>query len=259
MKNSNNLAAGLIKLIGSLKHKKMRDDNSIFLVEGDKLCDELYKSKYKTKFLVLKNEASQKTLKIAELFAQKRVPVYFTNEKTFDRISDTVSPQDILAIVNFKNDEPLTNESFIALEQIADPGNIGTIIRTAEWFGFKQVILSESCADKYNPKLVRATMGSLFRIEILAGINFEKSLKTLYPKHELFGASLESKQNIESIKVKGKFGLIFGSESHGISKKVKELLTNEFIIPGQGAESLNVAVSAGISMYHFQKISIQNL
>ena len=249
----NNLTTGLIKLTSSLKNKKKREENSLFLVEGAKLCDELYKSTYKTKFVVLKKGASPKTLKHAENFAQNKVPVYFTNEKTFLRISDTVTPQDILAVVKFKDDETLPKESFIALDQIADPGNIGTIIRTAEWFGFKQVILSESCTGKYNPKLVRAAMGSLFRMKIITGINFEKSLKTLFPKHELFGASLEATNNIESIKLKGKFGLIFGSESHGISKKVKELLTGEFVIPGKGAESLNVAVSAGISMYYFQK------
>lgn len=253
MNNSNNLTTSLIKLISSLKLKKNRDDNRIFLVEGIKLCDELYESNYKIKFVIIKNEASQTTIKLAEKFYQKKAPIYYTNDKTFERISDTVSPQDILAVVNFKEDDYLPNESFIALDQISDPGNIGTIIRTAEWFGFNQVILSESCTDKYNPKLVRATMGSLFRMKIITGINFEKSLKALFPKHELIGATLETKKYIESIKVKGKFGLIFGNEAHGISKKVKEILTEEFIIPGKGAESLNVAVSAGISMYYFKK------
>ncbi len=253
MNKSNNLSTGLIKLISSLKNKKKRDENSLFLVEGNKLCDELYKSTYITKFLILKNEASPASLKLAEKYSQIRIPIYYTNDKTFKKISETVSPQDIIAVVNFKNDKPLFNESFIALDQISDPGNIGTIIRTAEWFGFKQVIFSENCIEKYNPKLVRATMGSIFRMDIITGINFEKNLKTLFPKHELFGASLDTKKSIDTIQVKGKFGLIFGSETHGISKRVKAILTNEYIIPGSGADSLNVAVSAGISMYYFQK------
>jgi TrmH family RNA methyltransferase len=254
MKNSNSLTTGLLKLTGSLKNKKTRDKNNLFLVEGYKLCYELYKSKYNTKFLVLKNEASASALELSDKFIQKKVSVFFTNEKTFNRICDTVSPQDILAVVGFRNDEHLPNESFIALDQISDPGNIGTIIRTAEWFGFRQVILSESCADKYNPKLVRATMGSLLKLKVVTGINFEKSLKILFPNHELFGASLETENKMDTIKVKGKFGLVFGSESHGISKKVRKILTKEFIIPGANAESLNVAVASGISMYYFNKM-----
>jgi TrmH family RNA methyltransferase len=252
MENSTNLTPGLIKLLSSLKNKKYRNENKLFIAEGEKLCDELYNSSFKTKIIILKKEHSQEAFEISKRFEKKKIPQYFINEKIFNKISDTKSPQDILAVVNFREDAPLHDEPFIALENLGDPGNIGTIIRTAEWFGFRQILLSESCADKYNPKLVRATMGSIFRVSIIDGLDFKISLKKYFPKHNLYGASITAKNGIHTINTKGNFGLIFGSESHGLSREIRKILTREYKIPGIGAESLNVSVAAGISMYHFK-------
>ncbi|MBI5324218.1 MAG: RNA methyltransferase [Ignavibacteriae bacterium] len=251
MNKLNILSTGSIKLVSSLKNKKKRDEYRLYIVEGEKLCEELFNSTYNTKFIILKTEHSANSHEIAKRFERKKIPVYFISELIFNKITDTVTPQDIIAIVNFKDEVPLIDESFIALDQISDPGNIGTIIRTAEWFGFKQVILSVNCADKYNPKLVRSTMGSLFRIKIITGIKLENDLKKIFPDHKIFGASLDSKTKLESIKVAAEFGLVFGSESHGITKNVQKILDDKFKITGSGIESLNVSVAAGISMYHF--------
>ncbi|TAL70067.1 MAG: RNA methyltransferase [Bacteroidetes bacterium] len=243
-----------IKLFNSLKNKKKRDENRLFIAEGEKLCNEAFNSSYKVNSLLLKKESSSNSKEIAKKYERKKIPVYFLNEKTFNRICDTVTPQDIIAVLNYREDKPINDESFVALDQISDPGNIGTIIRTAEWFGFNQVLLSESCADKYNPKLVRATMGSLFRMNIISGLNFSQSLRNIFPEHIFLGASLNAKKSIEQFKPNKKFGLFFGNEAHGLSAKTKYLLDEEFRIKGDKAESLNVAVAAGIALYYFKEI-----
>ena len=249
--NLETLTAAMTKLFSSLKTRKKRDENRLFIAEGENLCYELLNSSYKVKTLLIRQDASSTSKDLAKLFERKKTPVYSVNEKLLKKISDTVSPQDLIAIVNYKDDKPIQEESFIALDQISDPGNIGTIIRTAEWFGFKQIIMSENCADKYNPKLVRSAMGSLFRMKIITELKLSQSLKIIFPHHLILGASLEAKKTIDRFKPNRKFGLIFGNESHGISEMTKNILDDTFKIPGYSAESLNVAVAAGISFYYF--------
>ncbi len=241
----------LKKFVSSLKSKKERDSQMLFIVEGEKMCEELLKSKYKTEMIVLRSNFSQTTGDIAVEFDRMNVPVYVARKQQFDQLCDTVTPQDILAIADMSVEEGIEIENFIALDGIADPGNMGTIIRTSDWFGFRNIILGGDCVDKYNSKVVRASMGSLFRMNIFQVGNLSEYLNENYKTFEIFGASLKGKKQLHNLKPKGKFGVVFGNEVHGISNEVKRVLTSEFIIPGYGtAESLNVAVSAGVVMNH---------
>lgn len=248
------LTQRLRKNIKSLSHKNFRDDNSIFLVEGEKLCAELLKSNLVPECVVIKDMPSIEVINLLEQFAEKAVPIYSAPKHVFDQMTDAKTPQSIVAVVhklpmNIDYDLP-----FVALDNVQDPGNVGTIIRTAEWFGIKQIILGNNTADIFNPKVVRSTMGSVFRVNFYETDDLAGLLTTKYKKFKIFGASLQSTNKLDSIKVPKNFGLVFGNESKGISPEVASVISTDFIIGGFGqTESLNVAVSVGIALYHFTK------
>ena len=246
---SNNLR----KLVSSLQRKKEREENNLFVAEGEKLCEELLLSSYNTEFIVVRSGAGDQAIRLAEKYDRAGISVYIARKQQFDQLCDTKSPQDIIAVVKISNDSSSKGRSFIALEDIADPGNLGTIIRTADWFGFKDIVLGGDCVDRFNSKTVRATMGSLFRCNFTIVEDLAEYLNNLNG-FEIYGAVLNADKDIQKCAPGSKFGIVFGSESKGLSSKVIKTLTHKFIIPGiGGAESLNVAVSVGISCYHFSR------
>ncbi len=248
------LTQRLRKNIKSLSHKNFRDENSIFLVEGEKLCTELIKSDFSIELVVIKDMPSVEIVGLLETLAERAIPIYTTPKHVFDQMTDAKTPQSIVAVVHKKPMKLDINETFIALDCVSDPGNVGTIIRTAEWFGIKQVILGGQTADVYNPKVVRSTMGSIFRINYFETDELADLLKKNYSKFKLFGASVNSPNLLEKVKVPKNYGLIFGNEARGISEEVNKTLTSDFLIEGFGSnESLNVAVSVGITLFHFTK------
>lgn len=242
----------LKKLIKSLHQKQFRDENGLFLVEGEKLAHELLKSDFHPELILIKDSPSSEIIDCIEKFAQNGTPVYTAPKHQFDQVCDTKTPQNILAVVNIKHRDMLPEEPFIALDGISDPGNVGTIIRTADWFGFKQVILGKDCADLFNPKTVRSTMGGIFKVRLKYENELANYLKEYFPKHKIFGASAHAKKTLQDLKSVKKYGLVFGSEAHGFSEQVKSVINDEFVIEGKGkTESLNVASAASIAMYHF--------
>lgn len=242
----------LKKLIKSLQQKQFRDMNGLFLAEGEKITSELLKSDYHVELVVIKDSPSQDVAEYVEQFADKGVAVYTAPKHQFDQLCDTKTPQNILAIVNIKTQELMPDENFVALDGIADPGNVGTIMRTAAWFGVKQIILGRDTADAYNPKTVRSTMGAIFKTNFIYTPNLGSYLSENFPKFKIFGASLDATKKIQQIKPQKHFGIVFGNEARGLSEDVEKIINDRFLIEGFGdQESLNVAVSAGISLYHF--------
>ncbi len=242
----------LKKLIRSLHQKQFRDQNDLFVAEGARLTGELLRSDFIPELIVIKDSPSSDVLDVVDRFADKGVPVYTAPKHQFDQMCDTKTPQGVLAVVNKKDHEIIPDEPFIALDGISDPGNVGTIIRTTDWFGFRQVILGRDCADLYNPKVVRSTMGSIFRMKIVSKPEMADFLKGNFKKHKLYGADLGGDKPLKSCKPRGKFGLVFGSEASGISDELIKMLDHRFKIEGTGrSESLNVAVAVGITLYHF--------
>jgi len=251
------LSHNLNKYIRSLHDNHTRDEEECFSVEGEKLCRELLTSTFITEGVVLRTPAAPHLLALAMEFSDKGTQVFTTDERGFRQISDMQSPQGILAIVRYPVARTIPSERLIILDSIADPGNVGTIIRTADWFGFDSILLCGSSAHRYHPKTVRATMGSVFRTNILQStINSTEYIRTHFSGYDLYGASLSATTRLHDLRpTTQRFGLVFGSESHGISKEIQALLTGEYIIPAVGAaESLNVAVAAGISLYHFANV-----
>jgi len=254
MINAKPISHNLKKFVKSLQSRKERQANNLFVVEGEKLCEELLDSDFQVEFVVLRGRFGTKAQKIAEKFSDKNITVYLARSKQFDQMCNTKSPQDILAVARIKQDEADFSLPFIALDGVNDPGNLGTIIRTADWFGFRHVILGSNSVDKFNAKTVRASMGSLFRVQVTVTENLSEMLKNQYGDFDIFAATLTADKQMEQIRPQGKFGIVFGSEAHGISNEVAACVSDEFRIGGKGqAESLNVAVSLGIACWYFSK------
>lgn len=241
----------LKKLIKSLHQKQFRDQNDLFVAEGERLVEELINHNYDAELVVIKDSPSSNVLDMVEKFSEKGVPIYTAPKHQFDQICDTKSPQTILAVANIQERDIDFSKPFVALDGISDPGNVGTIIRTAEWFGVDQIILGRDCADTYNPKTVRSTMGAVFKSNIVTHTNLADFITENYKNFNIYGASLESDLSIEQCSPAKDYGIVFGSEAHGLSEDVNKILTQKFKITGYGeSDSLNVAVSAGIVLYH---------
>ena len=172
------------------------------------------------------------------------------SEKELKKLSPSDSPSGIIGIANkIEYSEFNYDENFIFLDKIADPGNMGTIIRTASWFGISQIALSDGCIDPFNSKVVRSAMGTHFSLKWIG----EKSIKD-FKNYKLIGADPKSNNINQLPKTNHKWGLIMGSEAHGISSDIYSLMNDTIAIPkiGEG-ESLNIGVAMGILLYQLTK------
>lgn len=232
-----------ISFIKSLHLKKYRREHGLFVVEGLKSITDFLLSGYVVDAIYYTGNLAPNLGKLSN-----KLQLININSSELARISTLNTPQGELAIVKIPRNTPLTNESLkgsfsLILDYVQDPGNMGTIIRTADWFGFKRIICSPDSVEIYNPKVVQASMGSLSRIEVhyadLAPMIKASGLP-------VFGAMLRG-QSIYETKFPEEGLLILGNEGSGISQEISMLITTPITIPRFGsAESLNVAVSASI-------------
>lgn len=234
-----------IKKIASLNKKKYRDEHKLFFIEGIKSIREAINFNQEIETILYSPEMIEYNLEVEGIKVSKEI---------LCKISDTVTPQGIIAVCKIKDNDITVlkdKKRIVFLDKVQDPGNVGTIIRTADAFGFDGVILSKECADIYSPKVIRSTMGSIFHLPIIRDVNVEE-LKKLDMK--IYSSSLEAKKYIKDIKIGEKAILVIGNEGNGISDETKKI-TDEFIkieMPGN-AESLNASIAAGILMYEFTK------
>lgn len=240
------LTKAQIKYIQSLGHKKLREAEQVFVAEGPKLINELLSASNVKPVAVYAVEAF--TARHAHL---KGIEVI--KEAELERISSLTAPNEALGIFSKPVfEEPNFTDSFtLMLDGIQDPGNLGSIIRSADWFGVSTIICSRDCADNFNSKVVQSTMGSLARVQLIyedlpAFIN-NTSLPPLY------AATLNGKNLFETAPLKQGV-LIIGNESKGISNEVLEKAAHRLTIPRKGqAESLNAGVAAGIMLSYLLK------
>lgn len=237
------LSKSQISFIKSLHQKKYRKEHGLFIVEGIKSIKEFFQSSYQIHTIFYNSEHYNLLPKLPA-----NINLFEVKNAELDKISTLQTPQGFLALVHIpKNRElaltALKNQFTLVLDGVQDPGNMGTIIRTADWFGFKNIICSADCVEVFNPKTVQATMGSLARVNI-----YEADLPALLAENTIpvFGALLDG----ESI-YKTQWGaeglVILGNEGKGISAEVIKKINKPVTIPRIGeAESLNVAVSAAI-------------
>lgn len=249
-----------IKQIKSLHSKKYRDYLGQYIIEGFKMVDEALEY-HKPFYLLLLSEASSNTVEGDALICkceETNIPVYVGSEKVFAEASEMETPQGILAVI-YKGEQEIEevthNPAFniVILDSVRDPGNVGTIIRTADACGMNAIVLSKGCVDLYNSKTIRATMGSMFHIPVFTDVEivrFIEKLKTL--NAAVLGADPHSSISCIDIESSGCTAIVIGNEANGLSDEVKAVTTQNITIPMPGkAESLNAGIAAAILMYEF--------
>lgn len=252
----------LVKHIKKLKDKKYRDESNEYIVEGVKLIEEAVGENAKIKKIIV-CEDTTRTYEIptnVRLEIAKYECIYVT-DKIFSSITQVTNPQGIMAIIekNSTNQEiDYSQDIIVALDDVQDPGNLGTILRTVDSIGLNQIIVSKETADAFNPKVVRSTMGAIFRIKIIEVEDLKQTIKEIKKHHfKLMVTSLQTKNSIYDIDFRKKI-IVIGNESNGVSKEIQDMADEKAKIPMLGkTESLNASVAAGIVMYEYvrQKLS----
>jgi len=234
------------KLVQNLSKKTFRKKHNLYIVEGHTMVQELL-NKYpeQVEFVLI-------TDKYKNLNTTKEI--YSVSEKQFENLSNLQTPDGILAVCKMLSNklDLQSAKRVVILNEISDPGNLGTIIRTANWFSVSCLLLTKNSVDCYNPKVVQASMGSLFRLPIFYIEDLEDTLSLIAQnKFNIVGLSLNGNSE-PSIDKYSKVALIFGSESHGIPANIESQINYLYKIPGNPAvESLNLSISAGIAMHQF--------
>lgn len=245
-----------IKSIKKLKEKKYRDLENRYIVEGIKLVKEAIEENVQIhNIIVCEDCVNDGTIDKQMLYEIAKFDCIYVSQKVFDTITDVSTPQGILAVVekNNKVKEINYNEDIIVvLDGIQDPGNLGTILRTVDSANLKQIVISTNTADCYNPKVVRSTMGAIFRVNIVTSKNLVNSLKEMKDNgFETVVTSLDTDKSVYDITYTKK-AIVIGNEANGVTKEVQEAADYKVKIPMLGkTESLNASVAAGIMIYEY--------
>ena len=252
----------LIKHIKKLKDKKHRDESNEYIIEGVKLIEEAVKENARIKKIIV-CEDTTRTYEIPThiMYEIAKYECVYVTDKIFASITQVTNPQGIMAIIE-KGDTDAqidyTQDIIVALDDVQDPGNLGTILRTVDSIGLNQIIVSKGTADAFNSKVVRSTMGAIFRVKIIEVENLPQSIKEMRRHHfKLMVTSLQTENSIYDIQFNKKI-IVIGNESNGVSKEIQEMADEKAKIPMLGkTESLNASVAAGVVMYEYvrQKLS----
>ncbi len=229
-----------LKFVRSLSQKKYREENSMFIIEGEKLLLEAEKS----------GATVLKVYKKGEI-----------GDDEMSRISLLSTPSPVLAVIKMPDIgicELNPKNLYLALDSVKDPGNLGTIIRIADWYGIDDIFLSEGCVEVYNPKCVQATMGAIFRVRVHY-VNLKHFITSNKKSIPVYGTFLEA-QSMYDFKLQNRGIIVLGSESDGITAEVSSVIENKIKIPpfpgdSERSESLNVAVAAAIMCSEFRRPS----
>lgn len=255
------LSKSRIKLIRSLRLIKFRAEEKLFIIEGDKLVREALSPTSNSLFKLHSIYGIESWMeKNQDIISSFKETCYSINNKELGQISNLKTPNQVIAIVHriYPDVKTLSinKNLLIGLDNVQDPGNMGTIIRLADWFGIDNILLSPGCADPFNPKVVQASMGSIFRVRMheLDLIDWLSNLPKGYP---VYGAVLRG-ADIYRKKLEKKGIIIFGNESQGICEDVEDLISDSITIPRvglseNGPESLNVSVALGIILSEFYR------
>ena len=254
------LSKNRIKELQSLSQKKFRNTSKTFLAEGDKIVFELLKSE----FPIIEIICTQKWLdeKGRRLSSQKELLVTVAEEFQLEKISALSNPSDIIAVCSFpeeKNEVEFKNNLILFIDAVRDPGNLGTLIRLADWFGVSQIIASEDTVEWTNPKVIQSSMGSFIRLQpqYLNPLTFFSSING---ETKVFAADL-SGTNVYEAELTNECILIVSSESHGLSSNLESFVNQKIHIPKFSqnlsvAESLNVATATAILLSEFKRRKI---
>lgn len=250
------LSKNKIKYIQAFNNKKFRKAEQAFIVEGFKSVEDLLNEGLHAKLII----ATPKWKAPKELSNTEYIEV---SEEELRRVSLLQHPQDVIGIFNIPqqdNDytQVISQELCLCLDGIQDPGNLGTIIRTADWFGIKHIFCSLDTVDVYNPKVIQATMGSIARVQVHYN-DIASIIKELPSNTPIYGTLLDG-NNLYAQELQNKGLIIMGNEGNGISKEIRKLITHKLYIPTypqnkKTAESLNVSIATAIICAEFRRRS----
>lgn len=252
------MTANEIKFLRLLREKKNRYNEGLFLSEGEHLAEEVLKSKRFSplirKFFYTPEFKNEKLL---ENIYQSEIEFEVIPRNVIERLAESKTPQDIITLVNIPSEElTLPTAPTLALDNINDPGNLGTILRTAYWFGIEDIIVSEDTADIYNSKVLRASQGAVYHIKVFYTPDLHKALVTYSEnKFEIFISDLKTKANLSELNFSKKSILVFGNESHGVRSSIlnNETFSKFRIESYSDCESLNVASAVAITLNEFRR------
>jgi len=244
-----------LKNILALKYKKYRDEQNLFLIEGFRLCQEAIQSDFAVETLLISPDilSPPKVHEIVQLARHKEIEIIEIRRPEVKQLADTVNSQGTFCVVKQKKyelDALLNNENqvIVIIDEGQDPGNVGTIIRTCDWFGVDAIFLSHGTVELYNPKVIRSTMGSIFHLPIVP----QNDLNILLPHLKkmdwhIFGSDINGNYTYNQIDYPRPIALVFGNENTGIKSDLFKYLDKTVKIPSYGkAESLNVATAVAI-------------
>lgn len=247
------LSKNEIKRISALHQSKYRDEQHRFLIEGVKIIDELLNS---NSYKILKIYALETwiTTQAASIATKKGVEIELVTPSVLERISQLKTPNLVIAEV----EQPVSSKKIelhqpiLALDHINDPGNLGTIIRTADWFGFQQIVCSKECVELYNPKVLQATMGSFLRVKVFY-TDLQTWMESLTTKNPVYGAVMDG-ENFYNTEFTETPVFLIGNESKGISASLKPFISKKITIPCfGGAESLNASIATAVILSRFRQ------
>lgn len=235
-----------VKALKKLHTKKERERTGTFFIEGFHLIEEAVHSNWSIKEIILQDGVELPSW-------ANDYPIIAVSENVFQHLTQTKTPQGIAAVVQMNNDTVVAGDYVLLLDRIQDPGNLGTIIRTADAAGFSAVILGEGTVDMYNDKVIRSTQGSIFHLPVFQD-NLNSRIHDLKASgFKVWASALTNSKDFHTVKTTPKVALIVGNEGSGIHQNVLDLADEVVKIPIYGkAESLNVSIAAGILMYHIK-------
>lgn len=254
-----------IKHVKKLKDKKYRDLNNEFVIEGIKLIKEAMQENARIKQIIM-CEDCENTENIPKdlTYEIAKYDCVYVSKTVFNSITEVKNPQGILAVVskeNAENEIDYSQDIIVALDDLQDPGNLGTILRTVDSIGLTQILVSKGTADCFNPKVVRSTMGAIFRVKIIECENLLETLKQAKKHHfKLMVTSLQTENSIYDVEYNKKV-IIVGNEANGVKQEIQDFADEKVKIPMLGkTESLNASVATGIVLYEYvrQKIKLQH-
>lgn len=246
------------KFIISLQKKKIRDEEKLFVIEGDKLVKEFLGAGTPVKTLIAKPEFLSALPEDLKRFADEVETVSYEELK---HLSTLITPHNALAVVPIPDCKMDTGEIFkglsVALEFVQDPGNLGTIIRAAAWFGIRNIICSPDCVDVYNPKVIQASMGAILHVSVFYSDLKELVIQANEKNIPVFGTLIEG-ESIYDHRLGNKGIILLGNESKGISEELIPFITEKIMIPKfnnakQGIDSLNVGMAASVVLSEFRR------
>ena len=251
------LSKNQLKYIQSLHQKKFRQQHGAFLVEGAKSVQEVLQSDFQIERVVATEAFYKENIHLTD---RQRIPVEIASVADLERAGTLESNNAALAVVRTKENRPLLatpGEIALILDDVRDPGNLGTILRIADWYGVRKILCSETTADVYNPKVISASKGSFTRVQWWYGDVVQvlsQSSNQTNARSAVYGAFLDG-DNVHTMAFSQSGYLVMGNESNGIGAKVAKYVTQRVTIPRYGdAESLNVGIATAVLLDNIRRV-----